>query len=260
MRKKKESGVRLDLCEQRLLARRAEALATIRENDMPGLRAIVEGMPEICRRIEWACEPSMGLRGTTPVLGEAIKGLSLLEQAICMRRARMVEFLAPLSDAGEANSFGETPLMLAISYNDESDKLQQMLLALIPLSDANKVNPANKATALMMAATVGNAIGIEMLLPHSDARMARDDGMTALHCAIDGLCWSGECVDLLLPASDLEARNQAGLTALGLAKSEGFGKIERAIEKFMAQEEKKAIDASIGAGREAGAGKGNARL
>lgn len=258
MRTKKGSGVRpASASEQLLLRGKAEALESIRQNDISGLKAIVGEMPSICRRMEWTPAPGFdaeiraSLEKAAPSQGSAMRGLSLLELAIRMRRAKMVEFLAPLSDASEANSFGETPLMMAISDDDEA--AQSMVKALLPLSDANKRSVESEMTALMMAASTGDAKVIKLLLPQSDARMASAHGMTALHFAVDGLCWTGECVEILLPVSDLGAKNQMGLTALALANKSGLERIARAIEEFMAQEEKKAIGAAIGAANEAAA-------
>jgi hypothetical protein len=117
---------------------------------------------------------------------------------------RLAETLGALKAGADANARmdnGCSPLMLAAQRKGK----HEIIRALLPVADANAVNLRGR-TALMEAAAIGNAAGVELLAPVTDAMRFGNDGLNALMLAAK--CGSAPCVAVLLPLCDANARER----------------------------------------------------
>jgi ankyrin repeat protein len=119
------------------------------------------------------------------------------------------DFLLRHCDANVRNSWGGTPLYMAIEYGNAAK-----VAALLPYCDELTIKNGSK-TALMLAVEKNDAAMVALLAPLCDTGAQDDLGDTALMLAFKSL--SLKLFDILIPYGDGMAKNKAGRTALMMA-------------------------------------------
>lgn len=140
------------------------------------------------------------------------KGQTALIAAVRKRNQELVEALLPGSDVNAKDENGHTPLLAAIETNRGGERGMVDLLIRHSKAGPGAHFAANSrtmeklagdnATALIFAATLRKRSALEALLPHSDASLMDEEGVSAFSEAVTAKDWkSAKMIFSVVPAS-----------------------------------------------------------
>ena len=156
-----------------------------------------------------------------PLAQDVAGTTALLAAAACAPDDQPIRLLLPVSDATHANIGGANALMFRSGRRHLATANNDIVAELAAACDPRQADEHGQ-TALIFAASVGNAEAVKILTPLSDVNHADVEGCTALMRAA---MWKGDgnlkCCQILGPLSNAQAVGEEGLPAFSLALDNG---------------------------------------
>jgi len=173
------------------------------------------------------------LPASDPLAQDVAGRTALLAAAAAGSDDELIRLLLPVSDAARVDGSGQNALMLRAGRRHLATANSDIVAELAAVCDPRQADEHGQ-TALMFAASVGNAGAVEILAPLSDINHVDGEGCTALMRAA---MWKSDgnlkCCQILAPLSDPHIPDKEGLTAFSLALQNTAGANADALSHLM---------------------------